>query len=169
MRRASELVDQLLAQFDVTRERAAEDVDAFLLRLEGAGLLAAGMTRQTKRVIGKIGGAIAAGRGAWWAYWAVRKTRRRLRADGVICFTLAPPPALPASADRGLSLVLRRLQPSCLERALVLQSWLRAHGRDHDVVIGVARTDSEFRAHAWLDVEAPSRGVGFREITRIAP
>ena len=37
-----ELVDQLLAQFDVTRERAAEDVDAFLLHLEGAGLLAHG-------------------------------------------------------------------------------------------------------------------------------
>ena len=127
------------------------------------------MTRHTNRVIRKVRGAIAAGRGAWWAYWAVRTTRRRLRAEGVICFMLAPPPALPASADRGLGLVLRRLQPSCLERALVLQSWLRARGRDHDVVIGVARTDSEFRAHAWLDVEAPSRGVGFREITRIAP
>ena len=37
-----ELVDQLLVQFDVTRERAAEDVDAFLLRLEGAGLLTVG-------------------------------------------------------------------------------------------------------------------------------
>jgi hypothetical protein len=127
------------------------------------------MTRQTKRVIGKIRGAVAAARGAWWALWAVRRTRLRLRTDGVVSFTLAPPPALPPSADRGVRLVLRCLKPSCLERALVLQSWLRAQGRDHDVVIGVARTDSEFRAHAWLDVETPSRGVGFREITRIAP
>jgi hypothetical protein len=51
----------------------------------------------------------------------------------------------------------------------VLQTWLRAHGRNHDVVIGVAWADSEFRAHAWLDVEAPSQSAGFHEISRVAP
>jgi hypothetical protein len=37
-----ELVNHLVTHFDVTSERAAEDVDAFLGHLEGAGLLATG-------------------------------------------------------------------------------------------------------------------------------
>ena len=34
-----ELVERLISRFDVSREHAAEDVDAYLLRLEDAGLL----------------------------------------------------------------------------------------------------------------------------------
>jgi hypothetical protein len=59
--------------------------------------------------------------------------------------------------------VLRRLEPSCLERALVLQRWLAAHGEPRVVVIGVTAAQ-DFRAHAWLDGEpAP----GFHEIARV--
>jgi hypothetical protein len=62
--------------------------------------------------------------------------------------------------------VLRRLEPSCLERALVLQRWLAARGDPREVVIGVTAPDAHFEAHAWLDGESPRE---FREIARVAP
>ena len=52
--------------------------------------------------------------------------------------------------------------------ALVLQRWHSAHGRPQDVVIGVAGSSSQFRAHAWLGDE-PQEGSGFRELARVAP
>jgi len=61
--------------------------------------------------------------------------------------------------------VLKRLDPSCLERSLVLQRWLAAHGDYREIVIGVTGADA-FRAHAWLDGE---EGPGFHEIARVAP
>jgi hypothetical protein len=54
--------------------------------------------------------------------------------------------------------VLSRQPATCLERALVLQSWLAARGTAHDVVIGVRMTDDGVAAHAWVD-----------EVDRIAP
>jgi len=108
-------------------------------------------------------------RGAWWTVRAVREARRRLSAQGLAGFTLTPPPALPPSAERGVRLVLRRLSPSCLERALVLQTWLAAHGRAHDVVVGVRKAGRDFRAHAWIDVEESWQRGDYREITRLGP
>jgi hypothetical protein len=108
----------------------------------------------------------AALRGAWWALRAVRRARRELRARPVAAVRLPAPPGIPAGGDRGVQAVLRRLEPSCLERALVLQRWLAARGERRAVVIGVTATDPVFRAHAWLDGEiAP----GFEEIMRVAP
>jgi hypothetical protein len=107
----------------------------------------------------------AAVTGAVWALWAIRRTQRGLRRRPV---TEAAPaiPRLPQGAGRGVHAVLRRREPSCLVRALVLQAWLRAAGERRDVIIGVTSAREDFRAHAWLEGE---RGPGFVELRRVAP
>jgi hypothetical protein len=105
-------------------------------------------------------------RAAWWAYCAMRDTRRRL-AVGRMEVRLAPP-ALPPTALRGVDAVLRRSRPTCLEAALVRQRWLRAQGVLRDVVIGVTAPSDGFRAHAWL--EAPGKSTPhqpWHELTRV--
>ena len=105
---------------------------------------------------------------AGWAVLAVRSTRRQLR-DGPMYEVKVPdPPALPRRAERGVQAVLRRLEPSCLERSLVLQRWLAVHGDARTVVVGVS-APSDFRAHAWLEGEPLPAGSDFHEIARIAP
>jgi Transglutaminase-like superfamily len=79
---------------------------------------------------------------------------------------LPPPPPLPAVATRGVEGVLRRASATCLERSLVRQRWLAAHGRRVDVVIGVTAPARGFAAHAWLDGDEAD---GFAELTRVAP
>lgn len=105
-------------------------------------------------------------RAAWWAYRCLRDARRRLAA-GRTDVEVAPP-ALPASAVRGVEAVLRRARPTCLEAALVRQGWLRAHGVRRDVVIGVTAPSDGFKAHAWLD--DPSGATAdqpWHELTRL--
>lgn len=63
--------------------------------------------------------------------------------------------------------MLRRAPATCLERALVLQAWLAAHGDRRDVVIGVAAPASGFAAHAWVDRERDPSSAGFDELTRL--
>jgi Transglutaminase-like superfamily len=109
-------------------------------------------------------------RGAAWALRSVRSVRRQL-ARGPLPEVIVPaPPRLSAHrGGRGVDAVLRRLQPSCLERALVLQRWLAAHGEPRAVVVGVS-SPAEFRAHAWLEGEERRPGEpAFHEITRLAP
>jgi Transglutaminase-like superfamily len=86
--------------------------------------------------------------GAWWALRAVRRARRDLSTRPVDSVRLPSPPRLPAAGERGVNAVLRRLEPSCLERALVLQRWLTARGQPRAVVIGVTAPGPGFRAHA---------------------
>jgi hypothetical protein len=63
--------------------------------------------------------------------------------------------------------VLRRRQATCLERSLVLQRWLAAHGDRRDLVIGVKAPGEEFGAHAWLEGEPPTDGISeFTELLR---
>ena len=104
--------------------------------------------------------------GAWWAWSASRSARRQLRTHAVSDVRIRPPARGLAVGDRGFTAVLTRLEPSCLERALVLQAWLRAHGIARSVVIGVTAPERGFRAHAWLEGEDIA---GFTEITRVAP
>jgi hypothetical protein len=105
-------------------------------------------------------------RGAWWALRAVRRTRRQLRRAPVEQARPPAPRALPTACGRGVHAVLRRLEPSCLERALVLQAWLTATGERREIVIGVTAPGAGFAAHAWLEGEpAP----GFHEIARVLP
>ena len=69
-----------------------------------------------------------------------------------------------------MRVVLSRRDPSCLERSLVLQRWLAAHGDPRDVVVGTeggARTS--FTAHAWLEGEPQPDGHNYVEMIRLAP
>jgi hypothetical protein len=66
--------------------------------------------------------------------------------------------------------VLRRTEPTCLERSLVLQAWLAAHDVPCEVVIGVTRTGGAVTAHAWLDIEAGDPVArSYAEIHRLPP
>jgi hypothetical protein len=120
-------------------------------------------------VTARLRGALDVARAALWAARALSSTRRQLRRGDLAELVVAPPPPLPAKAGRGVELVLRAVTPRCLERALVLQRWLAAHGRRHDVVVGVSKTGAEFAAHAWVDVEEPWAERNFAEIARLAP
>jgi Transglutaminase-like superfamily len=103
-------------------------------------------------------------RAAWWTVRALRQTKRDLRQRPLQEVVVPPPPELAASARRGVAAVLRRQSPTCLERALVLQRWLAAHGEAPDVVIGVTGMEGGFSAHAWLEGESPG---AFHELTRV--
>jgi hypothetical protein len=106
---------------------------------------------------------------ALWAAVAVRVVRRRLRADGVRA-VVPPPPPLPASGSRGVAGVLHRLTPTCLERALVAQAWMAAHGEPRDVVIGVPEAGlAAAPAHAWIDGSATAASEGHLELYRLTP
>jgi hypothetical protein len=107
-------------------------------------------------------------RAAWWAAWAVREARRSLTTSGLNDVRVARPPVLPPEAGRGVHVVLRRLHSTCLERAVVLQAWLRAQGDDRAIVVGVAGSSKDFRAHAWLEGEQ-DRSAEFVEIARVLP
>lgn len=108
-------------------------------------------------------------RAAWWAYRAVRRAKHRLKTDG-LATKVAPPPPLPWGSRTGVDGVLSRLEPTCLERSLVLQAWLTAHGIERDIVIGVASDDAGVRAHAWIEGDADSdEGQRYTEIHRILP
>jgi hypothetical protein len=109
---------------------------------------------------------VATLRAAAWALRAVRQTRRELRSGGLREIDVIAPPNVPETAGRGVAYVVRRLEPTCLERALVLQRWLSAHRRPTDVIIGVARPNGTYRAHAWLEGE-PVGNTPYQELTRI--
>ena len=106
-------------------------------------------------------------RAALWAAAALRRARRDLERGGLAGARVAPPPRLPASARRGVLAVVRRRPSTCLERALVLQSWEAAHGAGADVVIGVRGPADGFRAHAWLETMPDGPPEAFQEILRL--
>jgi hypothetical protein len=106
-------------------------------------------------------------RAAWWAVRTARRTRRKLRAEGLeSALAPPPPPELPAAAERGVQAALHRRRHTCLERSIVMQTWLSAHGERRDLIVGVKRPGDEFEAHAWLEGE-PAHGDGpFHELLR---
>jgi hypothetical protein len=109
-------------------------------------------------------------RAAWWAWWAVRRIRRRLRAEGINARVPAPP-RLRWGTRAGVNVVLARLSPTCLERSLVLQRWLLAHGAAFDVVVGVRRDEEGVVfAHAWIDeLDRPAEYAAYTVIHRLKP
>ena len=109
----------------------------------------------------------AALRAAWWAHQALNRTRRELRTGPVTSVTVPAPPRLPARAGRGVKAVLRRTDPTCLERALVLQAWEQAHGAGRDVIIGVHGSGDELAAHAWLDGDRNGDLGVYEELMRV--
>jgi transglutaminase superfamily protein len=111
---------------------------------------------------------LASLRAAVWAARALRYVRRELRDRPLREVRVPAPPALPEHAARGVFAALRRVEPSCLERSLVLQRWMASHGDPREVVVGVSAPGA-FRAHAWLAGEHPPEGAGFAELMRLAP
>ena len=90
-------------------------------------------------------------RAAWWAFRALRGARRDLRRDGLTA-RVKPPPALAWGSRTGVNGVLRRVDQTCLERCVVQQVWLNAHGIRRPVRVGVRSDRGEgVRAHAWID------------------
>jgi hypothetical protein len=108
-------------------------------------------------------------RAAWWTHSALRRVRTQLQRDGLGCGPAPHPPALPRHARRGVLAVLRRQSSTCLERALVLQRWEQAHGRERDVIIAVKGPSIDFAAHAWLDGEPDGDVSPFSELMRLPP
>jgi hypothetical protein len=108
-------------------------------------------------------------RGALWAAVSARLVRRRLKHQGLQA-SVPRPPRLGAEATRGVMGALRRLEPTCLERALVEQAWLASQGIRRDVVIGVLRDGFESGpAHAWVDGTSRSAEATYIELHRLPP
>jgi hypothetical protein len=106
---------------------------------------------------------------AAWAAVAVRLARRRLRRYGTQAKVPRPPFATPR-ASRGVTAVLRRYSPTCLERALVEQAWLAAIGCPRDVVIGIPPTGiHDGPAHAWVDGADMVSPAQYLELHRLPP
>lgn len=137
---------------------------AYPSRLHGPGDLRA---YRRERLMGRY--SVATARAGLWAWTSLRQASRALARDGVQA-TVAPPPPLPTGARRGVEAVLRRTSPTCLERSLVLQAWLAAHGVPCEIIIGVAKQGLEVKAHAWLDIEAGDHVAReYSELHRLAP
>ena len=108
---------------------------------------------------------IATLRAALWTGRALRRARAELRDGGLRGVVLPEPPRVAASAARGVHAVLRRREHSCLERSLILQRWLAAHGEARDIVIGTTGVEG-FAAHAWLDGDS-GESARFVELARL--
>jgi hypothetical protein len=106
---------------------------------------------------------------AIWAWWVYHRARRQLVRAGVDAVRLPAPP--PSSGERQQVVlgVLRRVEATCLERALVLQRWHAGRRTCRILVIGVTAPSSGFRAHAWLDGDIDAAHDGMVEILRRPP
>jgi hypothetical protein len=113
---------------------------------------------------------LADARAGAWAWQALRSVRRQLRAGAVRGVHAPAPPALPIAASRAVRVTLALGRSSCLERSLVLQRWLAAHGIERDVVVGThGAAGSEFTAHAWIDGTPQRADRRYVEMIRLAP
>jgi hypothetical protein len=107
--------------------------------------------------------------GFLWATVATRVVRHRLKRAGIRAFVPRPPHLNPR-AGRGVMGALRRLEPNCLETALVQQAWLASQGILRDVVIGVPPSGiGKDPAHAWLDGTDHRSPTKYIELHRLAP
>lgn len=109
-------------------------------------------------------------RAGLWAWRALRSVRGQLRGGAMRDVHVPDPPGVRPRAARAVRIVLAREEPSCLERALVLQRWLLAQGIAKDVVVGTnGSTPGTFTAHAWLEGESLPAGTRYIEMTRLRP
>jgi hypothetical protein len=117
------------------------------------------------RVRAGLSGRVAAVRGAAWALRACGAAHRRLRTTQLDEIALPAVRCTASGAERGVQAVLRRTRWSCLERALVRQRWLAAHGMARDLLIGVA-PGPPIAAHAWLEGDPAAASAGYEELSR---
>lgn len=109
-------------------------------------------------------------RAAFWGWRALRSVRTQLRGGTVRGVRAPVPPPLPLAAFRAVRVVLTGARASCLEGALVLQSWLAAHGVERDVIVGTrGGANGDFSAHAWVDGTPQGPEPRFAEMIRLAP
>jgi Transglutaminase-like superfamily len=93
-----------------------------------------------------------------WLDAGLVDVRTSLRTEGIDARSRLSEP--PYATPWLTSLVAARLamqRATCLERSLIMQRWMMAIGRPHDVLIGVKSPRETTIAHAWLDHE-DSRG-----------
>jgi len=93
-----------------------------------------------------------------WLDTGLADVRTSLQTEGIDARSRLPDP--PCAAPWLTGLVAARLamqHATCLERSLIMQRWLMATGKPHDVLIGVRSPRETTIAHAWLDHES-SRG-----------
>lgn len=110
---------------------------------------------------------------AWLA--AVRLMLSALSFQRVRDWTARPsgtrrPPAHSAEKVRWAVLAASRWLPGtrCLPRALVLQSLLCQAGLPCELRIGVAKDESGFRAHAWVECDGAPPLLG-EDLSRYSP
>ena len=108
-------------------------------------------------------------RAAIWTWRNLARARSRLAHETITTVKVNAPPSLPPHAGRGVREALRRANASCLEAALIRQTWLASQGESRDLVIGVAGPATTFRAHAWLEGDAPRESEGYTELLRLPP
>lgn len=125
-----------------------------------------GVRRARRRVVRRLrlvrSGGLSA---AWWADRSLREVRRALPDDGLRT-RVAPPRDLPDQALDAVEAVLSHRDATCLQRCLVVQAWLSAHGRQHEIVVAASVADG-FAAHAWLDGHDEDESATYRELTRV--
>jgi hypothetical protein len=103
------------------------------------------------------------------AFWALRSCIRVHRSAGVIAGPALPRvPDVPSVAFAGVRHVLWMRGEQCLVSSYVRQAWLASHGDARELVVGTTGP-AGFAAHAWLDGEEATEGVGFHELIRLPP
>ena len=102
-----------------------------------------------------------------WAVGQLHDVRRRLPIEGTAT-------RIPLAAGRGprgwwgIRVAFIATQPTCLERALLLQAWMGGYAEPPDVVIGVRNGPDGVEAHAWVDERDPWFDPSYTELTRLA-
>lgn len=128
------------------------------------------MTSSSRRTVWLATSVATSPLAASWALLALASVRRQLRSSALADVAVARASWLPRASHPVVSWTLRIGRASCLERALVMQAWSAAHGRDLAVVIGVQQADGAFAAHAWLDGDGDGAERGdlpFAELLRL--
>jgi hypothetical protein len=93
-----------------------------------------------------------------WLDAGLADVRTSLQTEGIDARSRLRDPPYAARWLTGLVTARLAMQhATCLERSLIMQRWLMAIGRPHDVLIGVRSPRETTVAHAWLDHE-DSRG-----------
>ena len=102
-----------------------------------------------------------------WAVGQLRDVRERLPIEG----TATRIPLAARMGPRGwwgIRVAFIATQPTCLERALLLQAWMGGYAEPPDVVIGVRNGSGGVEAHAWVEDRDPWFDSSFTELTRLS-
>ena len=102
-----------------------------------------------------------------WAFRQLRDVHERLPIEGAAT-------RIPLAAGMGprgwlgIQLAFVATQPTCLERALLLQAWMGGYTDPPDVVIGIRNGSEGVEAHAWVEDRDPWFDPSYTELTRLA-